>query len=452
VTFASPAFAAFYVLVFAAYFGLARGRPGKLAVILLANVAFFATWNPGFLPVLLATGIADFWIARALRSPRAGPRARQALLWASIALNVGTLVVFRYLDSLLGLGSLGGFALLAPVGISFYVFQSMSYTLDVYHGLLEPSGDLLEFLAALTFFPHLLAGPIVRCSFLLPQFASARAPTRREAQRSLALIMVGLLKKVLADALAARVDLAYAHAGPQGLVQSWAAVLGFAAQIYGDFSGYTDMATGLALLLGFELPENFALPYLSASPAEYFRRWHISLSTWFRDYLYYPLALGPLRAHPYLSIVAVMSVAGLWHGAGTRFAAFGLYHGVMLAGTQWCSARWGDPLRGRAVKTALTFYVVLVGQVIFRAPGAAALADMLAGMHGFGASQAFTPREGWTLAAAAAALVAGHSLDYVFLVRRWLEDRPFLLRAAAAAAFFLAMAAGSRPSFIYFQF
>jgi D-alanyl-lipoteichoic acid acyltransferase DltB (MBOAT superfamily) len=446
VIFNSALFVWFYCAVFAAYFGLARGREAKLWVLLGANLVFFATWNAAFIPCMLATGAADFFLARAIAAEGAGARRKLLLVSASVLLNAGVFVFFR------GAGAGGWvYGTVLTVGVSFYVFQSMSYTLDVYRGVFVPRGDLLEFLSSLTFFPHLLAGPVVRSAQLLPQFERPREPERADFERALALILVGLTKKTLADLIAPTVDRVFAYGSPAAL-QSWTAVLGFAAQMYGDFSGYTDMATGLALMLGYELPPNFDLPYLSASPIEFWRRWHMSLSTWFRDYLYYPLAVGPLRAWPAACLVVVMAVAGIWHGFAANYLAFGLYHGALLAATFWLSRRGAGGPRSRLAGIAATFYLVLVGFVIFRSPSWEEFRGVFLGLHFLGPAGHGGPRDVALLIAAAGFLAAGHALDDAFLRRRWLSDRPVLLRLAATAAAAFAFVAGTRPTFIYFRF
>ena len=463
VIFNSSLFVAFFVAVFIAYFHVASGRGQKLSVLLAANLIFFASWNLAFVPLLLATGLADFYLARAMAAPGAGRGLRTVLVSASVVMNVGVMVVFKYLDFLLKVGAFalrfGGrdvqapsFGWLAPVGLSFYAFQGMSYTIDVYRGVFAPKCSRLEFLASFTFFPHLLSGPIVRSSFLIPQFSELKPPDRAALERGLALIMVGLTKKALADLVSPVVDLLFARSHPAGAVASWTGALGFSAQMYGDFSGYIDMATGLALLLGFELPPNFNLPYLATSPADFWRRWNISLSTWFRDYLYYPLALGGLRDWPYLNVFLVMLAAGLWHGAGAKFAAFGAYHGLLLAGLYWCSSNHVDLIKNRIVKTAVTFYLTVIGQVVFRAESWAGFVAVIRGLHFLGGAQAASGRELALLLIVIGALLAGHVLDYVFLIKRCLSERPLFLRLAATAACVFAFMVRTIPTFIYLKF
>src|SRR5262249_43864056 len=236
------------------------------------------------------------------------------------------------------------------------------------------------------------------------------------ARRALFLFMVGLVEKSIADKLAPAANAAFDARGPISLVQAWTGLLAYAAQLSGDFSGYTDMATALALLLGLDLPPNFDLPYLATSPADFWRRWHISLSTWLRDYVYLPLGVR-FRRRRYVNIVATWVVAGLWHGASWLFVLYGLYHGVLLAATDWLSRRFpsddDDEVRGvrRIARTALTFYLVLMGYVLFRARSLQAAGRMFADLHWPRVPSVITRDVIWTAAAAIAAMVFCHLLD-----------------------------------------
>jgi D-alanyl-lipoteichoic acid acyltransferase DltB (MBOAT superfamily) len=447
--FNSSLFAVFFGLVFLAYFYVFRKARSRLWALLFFNLAFYGSWSPSFIPFLLGTGALCHVIARGLSPDELGrPSPRTKLLLAlGILVNVSVLIAFKYRPHRL--------PLVAPLGISFYTFQCMSYTIDVYRGAYKPRKSMLEFLVSLTFFPHILAGPIIRFSSLFPQFQQLRMPDGKDAERAVMLLSVGLAKKALADLVAPIVDLAFSHASVHGFVDSWTAALAYAAQMYGDFSGYTDMALGIALLLGFRLPENFNLPYLSESPADFWRRWHISLSTWLRDYLFYPLALGPLRGHPFLNLFFVMLLAGLWHAAALHGLIFGAYHGILLAATYALSYLGAERLLPkhwlvRYLRIAFTFYLVIIGQMLFRATDPKAFTFLIRGMHFMGPRDAYGP-SGLLLVAAGAA-VAGHLIDYLFLQRRILAGKPALSYLAATVCFALAIVAGSRPDYIYFQF
>ena len=274
--------------------------------------------------------MADYFLAIHISQAQA-IRRRKQLLSLSIGINLGILAIFKYADFaiqsvselLAVIGYEASFPVLSfllPVGISFYTFQSMSYTIDVYRGQMEPRKGLLQFTAALAFFPQLVAGPILRARQILPQLEKIPIPDWPGVKHGFLLITVGLFKKTLADLLAGRVDAVFGSTGPVSLLEAWTGVLAFAAQIYGDFSGYTDMAIGIALLLGFKIPINFRLPYFATSPVDFWRRWHISLSSWLRDYLY--ISLGGNRNHRYRNY----DVAG-WAMAwgGLDFYRLGLF-------------------------------------------------------------------------------------------------------------------------------
>jgi D-alanyl-lipoteichoic acid acyltransferase DltB (MBOAT superfamily) len=396
VTFNSLQYAAFLPVVLVVYWTLRRREQNLL--ILAASYAFYSFWDWRFLGLLLLSTTVDYWTGRFLARREDDDRQRRLILSVSIVTNLGILGFFKYygffVDSAqrfldrLGLDvSPPLLRVLLPVGISFYTFHGMSYTIDLFRRRIEPATSFVDFAAFVAFFPQLVAGPIGRADFQLPQFQRERS--RPDAERvlgSLGLILLGLFKKVaIADAVAPVASAAFNDAGGR----SWSALLigayAFALQIYGDFSGYTDMARGSARLLGFELPPNFEQPYLSASITEFWRRWHISLSSWLRDYLYVPL--GGNRgssARTYRNLFLVMLIGGLWHGAAWTFVVWGGLHGVALALHKW----WGDrpgrarerrvPTWHRAVAARLaTFHLVVALWVFFRAPGLGAAWEYL---------------------------------------------------------------------------
>jgi D-alanyl-lipoteichoic acid acyltransferase DltB (MBOAT superfamily) len=396
--FHSLSFGLFFAAVLAVAPAL-RPRAQNL-FLLLASYLFYAAWDWRFLSLLwLSTGI-DFAVGLGLGRAR-GARARKRLLVVSLVSQLGILAVFKYagffaeslaaLLSPLGL-ELPPFALrvVLPVGISFYTFQTLSYTIDVYRGRMAPVSSLLDFALFVAFFPQLVAGPIERATHLLPQVRAPRRIRAAELGSGAWLALWGLFKKaVVADNLAPLVDAVYAPGaaptGPEVLLATYA----FAFQIYCDFSGYTDIARGVARCLGFELMRNFDLPYLAASPREFWRRWHISLSTWLRDYLYIPL--GGSRgsaARTQRNLALTMLLGGLWHGAAWTFVLWGAWHGALI-----CAQRALAPMLARAPRDArasrawralgvlLTFHLVCAGWLLFRAESlahAGALAAALA--------------------------------------------------------------------------
>lgn len=380
--FNSFEFLVFFALFLVLWPLLRARRNSRWAYLTLASFVFYGWWDWRFLFLLVANGLVDY--AAALGMAR-WPGRRKLLLWASIAGNVGALATFKYLDfglrnvnralGLFGVDAavpLAGLAL--PVGISFYTFQSMSYTIDVYRGQLTPTRNVLHFFAYLSMFPQLVAGPIVRAADLLPQLTTARPTTNRQHWDGLKLILLGYAKKVIiADNLAGAVHAAFASAtpAPSGALW-WSIMLMFAFQIYCDFSGYSDIARGLAKWMGYEFPLNFNHPYIAASFRDFWTRWHISLSTWFRDYVYIPLGgTRGGRLGNYGNLWVTMVVSGVWHGAAWTMMAWGIVHALYLSVeriTQW-PRRLASLPGGRHVATLLVFALVVVAWVFFRALG-----------------------------------------------------------------------------------
>jgi alginate O-acetyltransferase complex protein AlgI len=314
--------------------------------LLLASLVFYAFASLEFLHVLLLSALLDFVLA--LRIARTeGDGARKALLLASVALNLGILGYFKYsllVTETLRAAGFDGVPLLQallPVGISFYTFQSMSYTIDVYRQRVAPTTSLVDYLAYVTLFPQLIAGPIVRYQELEQQLA-AREHSRERFARGVHLFVLGLAKKVVvADTLALFADPLFALQAPSASV-AWTSTLLFGLQIYFDFSGYTDMAIGLGRMVGFEFPVNFDSPYRARSFSDFWRRWHMTLSRWLRDNLYIPLGgnrRGAVRT--YANLAATMLLGGLWHGASWNFLVWGAGHGLLLA----IERAAGQPLR-----------------------------------------------------------------------------------------------------------
>ena len=374
-------------LCFCLLYGLLVAKKSRLLLLLVSSYVFYAHWDYRFLPLIWASSTADWLLGHAIfRAPTDASRKRWLVV--TVVMNLGVLGLFKYwnfgIDSAsallqsLGLPGLEATLEVAlPVGISFFTFESMSYVIDVYRGELEPHRSYAEYLTFVAFFPHLVAGPIVRPKDLLPQLAEASHFDSNAASEGLFLIAVGLGKKVLiGDFLALRlVDQVFDSPLFYSAVEVYAAVVGYALQIYCDFSGYTDIAIGSALLLGVRFPKNFDSPYKSTSIIEFWRRWHISLSTWLRDYLYIPLGgnrRGPART--YLNLLLTMLLGGLWHGAAWTFVIWGALHGVGLAVNRFWSERWARPrmdpvpLWRRAVPLVLTFHFVCLGWIFFRAP------------------------------------------------------------------------------------
>ncbi len=316
--------------------------PARRAV-LVASYVFYGYWDWRFCSLLLISTVVDFFVGRAIARVRRSAR-RKRLLWVSCVVNLGILGFFKYFNFFVdsvqevaaGLGLSVDFLhlnIILPVGISFYTFQTMSYTIDIYRRKLEPTHSLVDFALFVAFFPQLVAGPIERARNLLPQIAVMGRPTRTQVADGLVLLTVGYFKKVLiGDACGRIVDHIFGQPDLYRSPELLAGLILFSIQIYADFSGYSDIARGLAKLLGIELMKNFEQPYLSANITEFWRRWHISLSSWLRDYLY--ISLGGNRrgnARTYLNLMTTMLLGGLWHGAAWTFVVWGGLHGLYLA-------------------------------------------------------------------------------------------------------------------------
>ena len=366
-------------------------------VLLVASYVFYAAWDWRFLGLIFLSTAVDYTIGRALGEERT-ERARKALLLTSVVTNLGILGAFKYggffVESAASLLARVGLApnpallqVVLPVGISFYTFQTISYTFDVYRRELSPERDLPTFALYVAYFPQLVAGPIERATHLLPQLRSARArPDAETIHSALGLILLGLVKKVaIADAVAPVVNRGFGNAGDLSSVMAWTTMIAFALQVYGDFSGYTDIARGTSRLLGVELRVNFRQPYLSRNLTEYWNRWHVSLSSWLRAYLYVPLGGNRHgRWTTYRNLMITMTLGGLWHGAAWTFVAWGVMHGLILSVERALGVQPDDsdrlpPLRHVPAVVA-AFLVWNVTLVPFRAGSLGNAGEMLASM------------------------------------------------------------------------
>jgi D-alanyl-lipoteichoic acid acyltransferase DltB (MBOAT superfamily) len=467
--FHTPLFLFFFAVFFPLYSFVFLRRTPRLWLLLVGSLVFYAGWNYRFIPLLVFSAMVDYFVALGLEQAT-GERRRRWLLALSIATNLGVLGAFKYSSFLLGsvadLLLVFGYAIplptlsvVLPVGISFYTFQSMSYTIDVYRRETPARRGLLQFTAALAFFPQLVAGPILRARQILPQLEKFPTPTWEGAKHGLVLITVGLMKKTLADLLAGPVANAF-DGGAASWLETWTGVVAFAGQIYGDFSGYSDIAIGVGLLMGFQIPLNFRLPYLATSPVDFWRRWHISLSSWLRDYLYISFG-GSRTGHRTRNVLITMLLGGLWHGASWTFVAWGFYHGLLVAAThaleavpslaRWASREgWGV----RAIKIGGTFYLGLIGWVFFRAASVGQAWEMLLDMHAPQALLAFPPEAVVVAVLTGLTLLLMHGMDWAVLRHgSSVERRPWLLWPLLVAGQAFAIAIGDPGhAFIYFQF
>jgi alginate O-acetyltransferase complex protein AlgI len=376
--FTTAKFLAFYVVAFAVYWLIGRHR-WRLVWLTAASAFFYACWKWQFLFLILGSTSIDYLVALRLPGLARSNVLRKYLVVLSVSVNLGILAYFKYaaflLDSAEEVTHWLGWSVplptvkaFLPLGISFYTFEAISYVVDVYRGKTRPMRNPLDYAVYILFFPHLVAGPIVRPCEFLPQLQRRKRFDWPRFQAGVQLFLLGLFKKsVIADQVALVIDPVFKAPGEFSSASLWLAVLGYAIQIYCDFSGYTDMALGLAHTLGFKLPNNFNAPYLASSPSDFWRRWHISLSRWLRDYLYIPLGgnrKGPTRTM--VNLFLTMLLGGLWHGANWTFVVWGAYHGMLLAAQRLIPKSWDHPAL-RPATTLLTFLLVCIGWVFFRA-------------------------------------------------------------------------------------
>ena len=440
-----------------------RDRPAKL-VLVAASYAFYAAWDWRFCLLLAGSTAANYafglWI-----EAREGA-ARKRMLALAVAFNLVVLAFFKYFDffagslaALIGVDPAGWVLnLVLPVGISFFTFEGIAYATDVYRRRLPAVHGKTDFALFVSFFPHLVAGPIIRPTDFFPQLARRAPVLSEDARWGLREILKGLIKKVAIANWFAPIADAYFEGGSYAgaAVPAWAGVLAFSMQIYFDFSGYTDIARGCARLLGYSFPPNFERPYLAADITDFWRRWHISLSSWLRDYLYVPLGGNRLGVpRQYLNLMIVMGLGGLWHGASWNFAVWGLYHGALLVAHRIWRRFVPSIPRLAPLWIACTFVLVTLGWVPFRAPDFAATRDTLAALAAW---------PDLAFAQSHPGIVAIPLLTLAFcLVDRGRRLQDWLVREASLPAFAMAgvfavlgleiyAQVGAQVPFVYFQF
>jgi alginate O-acetyltransferase complex protein AlgI len=463
----------FFVVVYCAYRILPHRAQNWL--LLAASYYFYAAWDWRFLGLLIASTLVDYSCALAMARTSVR-RRRRGLLFLSLAFNLTLLGFFKYFnffaDSLHGLfGALGWeldfvtVRVLLPVGISFYTFVTMSYVIDVYREETPPTRDLLDFAVFVAFFPHLVAGPILRASTLLAQIDRPRAITRDQMRDGAWLIAWGYFQKVyVADNLAGLADAVFDPASTQTGVNVLLGVYAFAFQIYGDFAGYSNIARGTSKLMGIELIENFRFPYLVRTPQQFWRHWHISLSTWLRDYLFIPL--GGSRGTEWQTrrnLLVTMVLGGLWHGAAWTFVLWGLFHGLLLVAYR-AAARvralerlLTSPSLGARVATwAVMFHFTCFGWLIFRSRSLRQIGDLTASLLGnFSPASVDVAGLLTPLALHVTPLLIVHACEAWFDDGLIVPKLPMAVRYSLyLATFYLTMLFGNfgGAEFIYFQF
>jgi alginate O-acetyltransferase complex protein AlgI len=467
----------FFAAVFAVYWAL-RNNGWRKAWILACSYAFYSLWDWRFVAILTGSTLVSYFAGINIAKAE-NPPAKRSWLLVGLLINLGALAFFKYAnffaESAVGFFNFAGLPInsvtlniVLPVGISFYTFQTLSYVIDIYNGRLQPRKSLLDFATFVAFFPQLVAGPIVRATKFLPQLDVARSFSQVNVRACLMLFMVGFFKKAcVSDNLAPIVNRYFAAPDTYDALSSWIGVLGYTVQIYCDFSGYSDMAIACAGLLGYDLCLNFDFPYFASSITDFWRRWHISLSTWLKDYLYIPL--GGSRGgqlFTYRNLMLTMVIGGLWHGAAWTFVIWGAMHGgALVAHKHWSkltqkpfaaakgSAKSPKNSWGSLWGVLLTFYWVCITWVFFRAesfgaaiavlksfvllqsPGTQQLSVSILGvLAGLALLHWLTAREVWTKAIAK------------------LPASIFAVGYGFAAALILTLVPVGYSSFIYFQF
>lgn len=397
--FNSLVFAIFFAIVLIVYNALGKYYKLQNRFLLIASYVFYGWWSWILLSLLTFSITLDYVVAK-LVYKEDHPARKKAFLAVSVMSNLGILGFFKYFNFfyhslvalLQGLGlnfNYSTLQIILPVGISFYTFQSMSYVVDVYRGRLKPADNIMDYALFVSFFPQLVAGPILRAGYLLPQFLKPRTVTLHDYNFGIWLIIWGLFKKiVIADNCALVVDRVFAEGALVGGGDILIAVLLFTFQIYCDFSGYSDIAIGLGRLMGFRMGLNFNLPYFSRSVQEFWKRWHISLSSWLKDYLYIPLGGNRQgRLHTYKNLLLTMLLGGLWHGASWTFVIWGGFHGLALVFER---VFHGKINLLKPVGIAITFIVVSFSWLIFRARSFSHLTELTAAVsRGFSVKQAY---------------------------------------------------------------
>jgi alginate O-acetyltransferase complex protein AlgI len=476
--FTSFEFYLFFLAVLFLRAGLGQGSSLKWT-LLVASICFYASWNVPCILLIMFTGVVDYSVGKALAA-RTDPRSRRRLLVVSLATNLGLLGFFKYTDFVLSnlcvILRVAGvdlhasrYNIVLPPGISFFTFSSMSYIIDLYYERIPACRSLRDYSLYVTFFPKLLSGPIARARDFLPQLDSMKPASRTDFEVGLAVFLIGAVKKlVIADQIGSFIDVAFSAPGEHGALTLWQALIGYGVQLYCDFSGYSDMGIGCARMLGFRLPENFQMPYRALSITEFWRRWHITLSNWFRDYVFLPLELATRgSSRPSLrictNITFTMILCGLWHGPSWNFVVFGAIHGLALATHKlWTGWRPKQLLAGNVMlqyswvwfSWVLTMSVVLFGLVFFRA---ASMGDALLYLkHLFIWSSTPAPVWSWKVLLAVVTVALAHvAIGKDRNIAEELPKRPALIRIAVYASCFTLLATLAAPEaapFIYVQF
>lgn len=438
----------------------------------LSSYIFYAAWNPPFVILLWISTLVDWFAGKKIAQAKSSGGKRLFLI-LSLITNLGLLAYFKYggffLETFTSFVQAAGIEyqpaipnIILPVGISFYTFQSLSYSLDIYRGKLEPCPRFSDFAFYVTFFPQLVAGPIVRAVDFLPQCQQPRRATTYQWGWGVSLLIIGLFEKViLADTVMAPVaDTVFSSTMNAGTADAWSGVLAFSAQVFFDFSGYSLCAIGVAMTFGFILPDNFRFPYAAIGFSDFWQRWHISLSSWLRDYLYIPLGgnrKGTLRT--YINLMITMLLGGLWHGAAWTYVAWGGLHGLYLAADRYLCSVFGEvqffkTTLVRFVMGGLTFFLVTITYVFFRSREFGDAFQLLGVMFSYGERQLLSLGQVQLILVSLALLLAGQALLRDSSLEQLFAKVPVLIRVVllAGALLTLSLHTGGDRAFIYFQF
>lgn len=458
-------------------------RSGKLSLngqhrcLLFASFVFYGAWYPPHLLILIYSGLSDHWIAQKMESSHQ-PRIKKNFLYLSIANNLGILFTFKYsidfIETINALTSWTPWAikiglpqLMLPVGISFFTFQTMSYAIDVYRGNLKAVNSRIEFMLFVSFFPQLVAGPILRASQFIPQMKNKFKWDETLFFTGVFFILMGLFKKVcLADPLGIYiVDPIYSSAGSRSSIDILIATYAYSFQIFNDFSGYSDIAMGSAFILGFRIPHNFDSPFYSINPAEFWNRWHISLSHWVRDYLYFPMCVskGYFKGRLQFNLFITVLIIGVWHGSEITFALFGIYHGLLSISHRYATPylrKWtflNQSKLGVFIKWFCFFHIVIFSDIIFRA---GTLHNFISLMDDLFLNPSFNftlPPSGAIFVLICAFILHSIRAKHYDQLSMWFSESSVFKKIAFCWLFILPIAlchfiTQSKQAFIYFQF
>jgi len=470
--FSSTTFLLYFLPIFLLVYQWLPSNRLKNTWFLVSSIFFYAWGAPKFVFILLASTIVDFFLVRSLHASHSEPR-RKLFLILSITLNIGLLAYFKYANFFveniqqlfikLGLGSFEWMEVLLPIGISFYTFQTLTYSIDIYRRKATPLKNPADYLLYIMMFPQLIAGPIVRFNQIAEQLTNRKIITHEQLQ-GLFRFSLGLFKKVIiANTLGSVIDPYFSNISELNTGMAWVVIFGYAFQIYYDFSGYSDMAIGIGKMAGFKFPENFNSPYVSSSITEFWKRWHMTLGSWMRDYLYIPLGGNRVSSNSrlYFNLCFVFLISGLWHGASWNFILWGIFHGIFLVLDRLFLLKFLEALP-KPISVLITFLVVSLGWVIFRIEELPSAMMFYQKLFNFSSFEIFNIGGGACIAFMLSVIIGFSSLTSVgkkvelFLLKDHKNFTLVLLKTVSALAIcwvcLIEITTSSFNPFIYFRF